>query len=98
MALLTIVRCKRKSSATRHITSALNASKHPPILVLANVEDDRVAPLHARKLVAALRSRHIAPGDLRNRSFGHQGAYTLQQQAEEDADILIFLNKFLASP
>lgn len=74
---------------------ALKTNKHPPMLVLANEADDRVAPLHSRKLVAALRSSGAAPVLLRTRSFGHEGSYTVDQQVDEDADILVFLDKNL---
>ena len=70
---------------------ALEPSDHPPILVLGNDRDDRVDPLHSRKLVAALQARGGRPVTLRNRPFGHLGPFTVEQQITQDLDILSFL-------
>ena len=67
---------------------------YPAVLFDSADHDDRVDPLHARKLAAAIQSFQTAdaPVLLRiERNAGHRGSDTVKQQVERAADQLAFL-------
>ncbi len=69
-------------------------TKYPAVLFDSADHDDRVDPLHARKLAAALQANQAgnAPVLLRiERNAGHGGADMVKQQVERTADTLTFL-------
>jgi hypothetical protein len=63
------------------------------VLMLSSDHDDRVDPMHARKMTAALQAATTGgPVWLRiEQNAGHGGADVLAQQVDEDADTLAFL-------
>lgn len=65
---------------------------YPSVLFLSADTDDRVDPLHARKMAAALQAATKGgPVLLRiERNAGHGGADKMSQEVEEDADVLAF--------
>jgi prolyl oligopeptidase len=68
--------------------------KYPAVLFDSADHDDRVDPLHARKLAAVLQTEQTgdAPILLRiERNAGHGGADMVRQQVERSADELAFL-------
>ena len=72
--------------------------RYPALLMLAADSDDRVDPMHARKLVAAVQQATAshAPVLLRiERNAGHGGADMIHQQVERSADTLGFLMQVL---
>ncbi|MEO1272722.1 MAG: prolyl oligopeptidase family serine peptidase, partial [Myxococcota bacterium] len=69
---------------------------YPSMLMLSPEHDDRVDPLHARKMVAALQTAD--PGDAREpillrveRDAGHGGADLVRQHVALEADVNAFL-------
>jgi prolyl oligopeptidase len=71
---------------------------YPAVLLDSADHDDRVDPMHARKLAAALQAaqRGDAPILLRiERNAGHGGADLVKQQVERSADALGFLDRIL---
>lgn len=67
---------------------------YPPFLMLSPEHDDRVDPLHARKMVAALQSATDGGGPILLRvekDAGHGGADRVRQYVEEGADVYAFL-------
>ncbi len=72
-------------------------TRYPSLLMLSADHDDRVDPLHARKLTAALQAAQIAspaerPMLLRvERNAGHGGADLRRQVVEEYADMYAYL-------
>jgi prolyl oligopeptidase len=71
---------------------------YPAVLFDAAAHDDRVDPMHARKLAAALQAAQTgdAPILLRiERNAGHGGADLVKQQVERTADQLAFLEAVL---
>jgi prolyl oligopeptidase len=66
---------------------------YPSVLFLSADTDDRVDPLHARKMAAALQAATKGgPVLLRiERNAGHGGADKLSQEIDEDADVFAFL-------
>jgi len=66
---------------------------YPTVLFLSADTDDRVDPLHARKMAAALQAATKGgPVLLRiERNAGHGGADKLSQEIDEDADVFAFL-------
>ena len=69
-------------------------AQYPAVLFDSADHDDRVDPLHARKLAAALQTEQTgdAPILLRiERNAGHGGADMVRQQVERSADELAFL-------
>ena len=69
-------------------------TKYPAVLFDSADHDDRVDPMHARKLAAALQANQHgdAPILLRiERNAGHGGADMVKQQVERGADQLAFL-------
>jgi prolyl oligopeptidase len=73
-------------------------AKYPAVLMLSADSDDRVDPLHARKMIAALQAK--ATGDkpllLRiERNAGHGGGDMAKQTVEQGADVYAFLMKEL---
>jgi prolyl oligopeptidase len=74
---------------------------YPAVLFDSADHDDRVDPLHARKLAAVLQAHQAggAPILLRiERNSGHGGADLVKQQVERSADSLGFLDSVLRSP
>lgn len=73
---------------------------YPPTLLLSADNDDRVDPMHARKMAAALQAAHAANEDrpilLRiERDAGHGGADMIKQRVEQSVDTYSFLMKHL---
>jgi prolyl oligopeptidase len=71
---------------------------YPAVLVLSADGDDRVDPMHARKMVAAVQHAQSAgaPVLLRvERNAGHTGADLRRQAVEENADVYAFLTWIL---
>jgi prolyl oligopeptidase len=71
---------------------------YPAIVFDTSDHDDRVDPMHARKLAAVLQARHTgdAPILLRiERNAGHGGADLVKEQVERGADLLAFLEAIL---
>jgi prolyl oligopeptidase len=74
---------------------------YPALFMDAADHDDRVDPLHARKLVAVIQNMQTAsaskaPVLLRiERNAGHGGADMVKQQVERVADQLVFLESLL---
>jgi prolyl oligopeptidase len=73
-------------------------AEYPALLMMSADSDDRVDPLHARKMVAALQAK--ARGDkpilLRiEKNAGHGGADVAKQAVEQDADAYAFLMREL---
>jgi prolyl oligopeptidase len=71
---------------------------YPAVLFDAADHDDRVDPMHARKLAAVLQACQTAelPILLRiERNAGHGGADLVRQQVERSADVLSFLDRLL---
>lgn len=67
---------------------------YPPFLMLAADSDDRVDPMHARKMVAALQHAQASkdPILLRvERNAGHGGADMVKNSVEKDAEMYAFL-------
>ncbi len=80
---------------------AIDAGKraYPALLVDTSDHDDRVDPMHARKMFAAVHALQTAdrPVLLRiERNAGHGGADLVKQQVESTADELAFLLSRLA--
>jgi prolyl oligopeptidase len=66
--------------------------------MLSADHDDRVDPMHARKLTAMVQhgTRGDAPVLLRiERQAGHGGADLVKQQVEQSADVYAFLHEIL---
>jgi prolyl oligopeptidase len=71
---------------------------YPALLMLSADHDDRVDPMHARKLTAMVQhgTRGDAPVLLRiERQAGHGGADLVKQQVEQSADVYAFLHEIL---
>jgi len=69
-------------------------TKYPAVLFETSDHDDRVDPMHARKLAAVVQANTTAdaPVLLRiERNAGHGGADMVKQQVERTADMLAFL-------
>jgi prolyl oligopeptidase len=74
-------------------------TRYPALLMLAADSDDRVDPLHARKLVAAVQhaTASAAPVLLRiERNAGHGGADLVKQAVDQTTDTFAFLRAQLA--
>jgi prolyl oligopeptidase len=74
------------------------ARGYPAVLFDSADHDDRVDPMHARKLTAVLQAHQTgaAPILLRiERNAGHGGADLVKQQVERSADVLGFLDSML---
>jgi prolyl oligopeptidase len=72
--------------------------RYPALLMLSADHDDRVDPMHARKLTAMV--QHATAGNapvlLRiERQAGHGGADLVKQQVEQSADVYAFLREIL---
>ncbi len=77
-------------SPYHHVTTG---TKYPAVLVTTSDTDDRVDPMHARKLAAMLQARS-AGGDVLLRiekNAGHGGADQVKALVQERADTLAFL-------
>ncbi|HEV7559025.1 MAG TPA: prolyl oligopeptidase family serine peptidase, partial [Kofleriaceae bacterium] len=75
--------------------------KYPALLMMSSDHDDRVDPLHARKMVAAMQAATsgTAPIWLRiEQNAGHGGADVVKQQVEEWADAYVFVMAQLGLP
>ncbi len=73
-------------------------TKYPAVLMMSSDSDDRVDPMHARKMVAALQAASTSrlPILLRiEKHAGHGGADLIKQQVEQAADRHVFLMKQL---
>lgn len=67
---------------------------YPPTLFLSADNDDRVDPLHARKMAAALQAANSAPSPILLRiqaNAGHGGADRVEEAVEESVDLYSFL-------
>ena len=68
--------------------------KYPALLMMSSDHDDRVDPMHARKMIAAMQAATAgsAPIWLRiEQNAGHGGADVVKQQVEQWADAYVFL-------
>ena len=77
------------------------ARAYPAVLFDSSDHDDRVDPMHARKLAAVLQAAQAgdAPILLRiERNSGHGGADLVKQQVERTADHMAFLEAVLRGP
>jgi prolyl oligopeptidase len=71
---------------------------YPPILVTTADTDDRVAPLHGKKFIAALQVNDVGRNPILLRvetKAGHGGGKPTAKLIEESADIYGFLFKVL---
>jgi prolyl oligopeptidase len=71
-----------------------DGTRYPPLLMLSADHDDRVDPMHARKLTAQVQyaTGGDAPVLLRiEKNAGHGGADLVKQQVEQGADTYAFL-------
>jgi prolyl oligopeptidase len=69
-------------------------TKYPPILFASADADDRVDPLHARKMAAAMQAVSESLVLLRIEPHsGHTGADLIRQQVEQQADLYAFAMK-----
>jgi prolyl oligopeptidase len=69
-------------------------TKYPAVLLMSADSDDRVDPMHARKMAAALQAATTGTGPILLRiekNAGHGGADLVRQRVEEGADIYAFL-------
>jgi prolyl oligopeptidase len=70
----------------------VRGTRYPALLMLSSDHDDRVDPMHARKLTAMLQWASDAPVWLRiEQNAGHAGADLVKQQVEQYADQYAFL-------
>jgi len=72
--------------------------KYPAVLFDSADHDDRVDPLHARKLAAVLQANQLATAPLLlriERNAGHGGADMVKQTVERTADELAFFDRLL---
>ncbi len=75
------------------------ARPYPAVLFDSADHDDRVDPLHARKLAAVLQRNQTAAAPILlriERNAGHGGADMVRQTVEKVADQLAFLESQLA--
>ncbi len=75
--------------------------RYPSVLFLSAEHDDRVDPMHARKMAAALQSATASDHPILFRvlgSSGHAGADRVQAQVDESTDRLSFLFKEVGEP
>ena len=75
---------------------AMDAGKraYPALLIDTSDHDDRVDPMHARKMYAAIKELQTGPAPVLlriERNAGHGGADLVKQQVESTADELAFL-------
>jgi prolyl oligopeptidase len=71
---------------------------YPAVLFDSADHDDRVDPMHARKLAAVLQAAQTGPAPILlriERNAGHGGADLVKQQVERAADQLSFLERVL---
>jgi prolyl oligopeptidase len=67
------------------------AAKYPPLLMLSADSDDRVDPMHARKMTAMLQTASGGPFLLRiEAEAGHGGSDRVMQAVEQLADCYAF--------
>ncbi len=72
----------------------VHVARYPAVLFLSADSDDRVDPMHARKMVAALQAANVSKEPillLTEYQTGHQGAGRTQATIEEAADRTAFL-------
>ena len=72
---------------------------YPPVLFLGADSDDRVDPMHTRKMAAILQDRSTRGGDVYLRiekNAGHGGADLVSQRIAQDADMYAFLLRYLS--
>jgi prolyl oligopeptidase len=72
--------------------------EYPATLITTSSGDDRVDPLHARKLAAVLQAANRGPDPILLRTeveAGHSGADKVEQWVENSADALSFIMNFL---
>ena len=81
-------------SPYHHVT---DGTRYPPTLFLSSDSDDRVDPMHARKMAAVLQTATTGgPVLLRiEQHAGHGGADLVKAQVEESADALAFALEYL---
>ena len=75
--------------------------RYPAVLFLSAEQDDRVDPMHARKMAAALQAANASDRRLLFRLLeqsGHSGADRVQAQVDEAADRLSFLFQEVGKP
>ena len=71
---------------------------YPAVLFESTDHDDRVDPMHARKLAAVLQANQTASAPILlriERNAGHQGADMVRQQVDATVDELVFLLHWL---
>jgi len=79
----------RAYSPYQHVVPGV---RYPAVLMLSADSDDRVDPMHARKMVAALQAAGGGPFLLRiEQHAGHGGADLIRSTVEQKADIYAFL-------
>jgi len=69
-------------------------TRYPALLMLSADSDDRVDPMHARKMVARLQAANTGPHPIWMRiekNAGHGGADLVRQAVEQNADQYAFL-------
>jgi prolyl oligopeptidase len=74
---------------------------YPAVVFDTSDHDDRVDPMHARKLAAALQAAQTADAPILlriERNAGHGGADQVKAQVERSADMLGFLDRWLRAP
>ncbi len=77
----------------------VDKTKYPALLMLGADSDDRVDPMHARKMVALVQARSTSelPALLRvEKNAGHGGADLVKQTIEVELDVFAFLESQLA--
>ncbi len=68
--------------------------KYPALLMASADHDDRVDPMHARKLAAQIQFAQVGPAPVLlriERNSGHGGADNVKQAVEQTADVWAFL-------
>ena len=73
---------------------------YPAVLLDSADHDDRVDPMHARKLAATLQAAQSASAPILlriERNSGHGGADLVKQQVERSADQMAWLESLLGS-
>lgn len=76
------------------------ATTYPAVLFDSADHDDRVDPLHARKLAAVFQAHQSGPLPILlriERNAGHGGADMVKQAVERTADIFAFLDQWLGA-
>jgi len=75
-----------------------SGTRYPPTLIITSDHDVRVAPLHSFKFAAALQASQTGPAPILlqvETQTGHGLGSTLEQKAQQNADILAFVAESL---